>query len=111
MGSLFCEASVGERLSLVNVTQEGLVDAAALATQRLGNEVGADVAGALVIYCAGMALELDRGGQLESLPSKLAETLPAGVPLAGMFMFCQKATLWSQGYAEPLPSRSIAPFT
>jgi len=85
--SLFCEVSVGERLSLVSSTQQGLVDAAALVTQRLGDEVGADVAGALVIYCAGMALELDRGGQLESLPSKLAETLPAGVPLAGMFPF------------------------
>jgi hypothetical protein len=85
--SLFCEAAVGEKLTLVSSTQEGLIEAAAIVTQRLGDKVGDDIAGAMVIYCAGMSLELDRGGHLEALPAKISKALPSGVPLAGMFPF------------------------
>jgi hypothetical protein len=85
--SLFCEVTVGEKLSLVSSTQEGLVDAAAIVTRRLGHKVGDDIAGAMVIYCAGMALELNRGRQLETLAAKISQALPRDVPLAGMFPF------------------------
>lgn len=64
---LFAAPQVGEKLVLLHNTRKGLIEAAGSAAACMRDDVAITsaqgIAGAYVIYCAGCALELERGSQ------------------------------------------------
>eukprot|EP00929_Paragymnodinium_shiwhaense_P024759 TRINITY_DN15139_c0_g1_i5.p1 TRINITY_DN15139_c0_g1~~TRINITY_DN15139_c0_g1_i5.p1 ORF type:complete len:698 (+),score=100.37 TRINITY_DN15139_c0_g1_i5:169-2262(+) len=96
---MFCEVRESWNISLVSSTRQELVQSAKSAVEATGKslrgpagyELNANtVAGAVVIYCAGAALEILRGGTdlpLKEMAQSISDVLPAHAPLVGMFPF------------------------
>jgi hypothetical protein len=98
---MFCEVHDGEVVHLAAATQGDLVGASAKSVQELQASVikrSSVVAGAVMIYCAGAAMELQRAEvALGSLASEVADVLPATAPFVGMFPFGEQGPKGEKG--------------
>eukprot|EP00928_Gymnodinium_smaydae_P051855 TRINITY_DN3549_c0_g1_i4.p1 TRINITY_DN3549_c0_g1~~TRINITY_DN3549_c0_g1_i4.p1 ORF type:complete len:527 (-),score=81.37 TRINITY_DN3549_c0_g1_i4:165-1745(-) len=92
---LFASVKTGEELVCLHGTHQGIVDAVGVAVAQSATK---RASGALAIYCAGCALELDSQPDFaRTVPAKIgseiSKSLPLGCPFAGCFTFGEQGPL------------------
>ena len=94
---LFASAKVNESLVCLQATHQGIIDAVGTAVTR-SSSATKRASGALAIYCAGCAMELERqvdcaGSAMGQIETMISKSLPKECPFVGCFTFGEQGPL------------------
>lgn len=92
--TLFTEINIGDEVTLMNGTHLSLINRASLVVKSIlknNRFESVDITGALIVFCAGCMLHLNKQNQMEDVSKALSETLGT-IPFLGMFTFGEQGS-------------------